>query len=100
MPFEVFTHNRLLAKELRDSAPSGVSTSVGRTHDDPGWIVITLEFVRDTAFAVDIHLFAAWLCTKCKDQDCRIKHEGKTVPPEEVVIRRIASEDLETGETD
>ena len=96
MPFEIFTRDPKLAKLISDSAPSGVSTSVG-SYDDPGWIVITLEFVRDTAFAVDINLFAAWLFTKCKDQDCRIDHKGATIPLEEAVIRRMASEDLELG---
>ena len=52
---------------------------------------------RDTPFAVDNNLFAAWLFTKCKEQDCRIDQKGETIPLEEAVIRRMATEDLELG---
>jgi len=97
MPFDILTRDHQLAIELRDTAPSGVSVTVGlymtRAYE-PSWIVVSLEFARALAVALDLNLFAAWLYTKCKDHDCRIEHEGETIPPEEVVIRRIASEDL------
>jgi len=98
-PFDIFTRNPQLAKELRDSAPSGVWARLGfylnRDRDEPSWIVVTLQLVRETAFAIDTNLFAAWLCAKCQNQDCRIDHKGETIPPQEIVIRRLASKDLE-----
>lgn len=102
MPFDILTCDHQLAIELRDSAPCGVSATMGvhvmtRAYE-PSWVVVSLEFVR--AFALDLNLFATWLCTKCKDRDCRIKHEGEPIPPEEVVIKRIASEDLEIAKND
>ena len=65
---------------------------------EPSWVVVSLEFVR--AFALDHNLFATWLCTKCQNHDCRIEHKGQSIPAEEVVIRQIASKDLETGKKD
>ena len=104
MPFAILTRNPQLAKEIRDTAPSGVLSTLGfylnRDDDEPGWIVVTLRLVRDAAFAIDTNLFAAWLCAKCKGHDCRIEHKGEMIPPEVVVIRRIASEDLKIDKND
>jgi len=104
MPFDILTRDPQLAKELRDSAPSGVLATLNfylpRDREEPSWIVVTLQLVRDAAFAIDLNLFASWLCSKCKGNDCRIEHKGETIPPEEVVVRRLASEDLEVGESD
>jgi len=101
MPFDILTCDHQLAIELKDSAPSGVAATMGlymTRAEEPSWIVVSLEFVR--TFALDLNLFAVWLCTKCQNHDCRIEHQGETIPAEEIVIRRIASEDLEIGKKD
>ena len=101
MRFDILTCDHQLAIELRDSAPSGVSATMGlymTSADEPSWIVVSVEFVR--AFALDLNLFVVWLCKKCNGRDCRIEHEGQSIPAEEVVIRQIASKDLETGKKD
>jgi hypothetical protein len=105
MWFELNTRNEMLAEELKNSAPPGVVVEVRymmtRSANDPGWIVVALEFVRDKSIELDLALIAAWLYDKSKkDKSCHIDHGGKKVIKSKAGIRRGIDENLQIGKND
>lgn len=99
MWFELKTRNEALAEELKNSAPPGVSVGITylmtRSATDPGWVIASLEFVRDKSIELDIALIAAWLYDKSKkDKSCHINSGGKKIIKTKAGIRRGIEENL------
>jgi hypothetical protein len=105
MQIEVFTQDFAVAEEIQNSVPSGISISrldkLTRSLNDPGWIILTLEFIRDKSIEIDIAIFAAWLYDKTKnDKTCQIRNGRKDIVKSEEGIRRWIQEELDIGDKD
>ena len=105
MQFQIRTRDSDVAEELKKTAPPGVSIGIQylmtRSATDPGWVIVTFQFIRDKAVDIDIGLFAAWIYDKTKkDKTCRIRNRGKEVIKTQAGIRRGIQEHLEIGKND
>jgi hypothetical protein len=105
MQLEIRTQNSAVAEEVKNSAPLGVSVSIGylmtRSVTDPGCVIVTLQFIRDKAIEVDIALLAAWLYDKTKnDKTCQISKGRKKVIKTKAGIGRWIQEELKIANKD
>lgn len=105
MSIKIKTKDYEMAEGLKKSAPASVSVDVWhlmtRSAVDPGWVVATLEFIRDKSVELDLALISAWLYDKSKkDKSCQIHNGRKKIIKTKAGIRRGIEENLQIGMND